>query len=407
MTAEVAVLNKSAVALAADSAVTIVVDGVQKSYQADKLFALKENEPIGVMFFGNAEFMGRPWETLVHMYRQSSRAPRLSSIRSYIVDFLRFIKNETDYGTDDELGNATRIAMDAIDVCRRHVSDETREVLMGRDAQERRLTSRERSALFKKCLEARAAELSRTPLFRTANGAMLSATVAVCWDRVARVIDDIFSDFRVTNATRRLLESIVRLSLERQVMSTSSSGLVLAGFGTEEVFPTLISVEVDGCVAGAIRIQRRVRQNIGRTHPASVMAFAQSEMVQLFMDGVDPDFMGYLQSLEDLVYNFGKTALQARGVVTDSQDKALRSAAKKDVGTYMEGVHRLVRNRFSGPVVDVVAHLPSDDLATMAESLVSLTSLKRRVSWEPETVAGPVNVAVLSKAGFAWAKRQV
>ena len=407
MTAEVAVLNKSAVALAADSAVTIVVDGVQKSYQADKLFALKENEPIGVMFFGNAEFMGRPWETLVHMYRQSSRASRLSSIRSYIVDFLRFIKNETGYSTDDELGNATRIAMDAIDVCRRHVRDEAREVLMGRDARERRLTSRERSVLFKKCLEARVAELSRTPLFRIADRAMLSATVAVCWDRVAPYIDDIFSDFRVTNATRRLLESIVRLSLERQVMSTSSSGLVLAGFGTKEIFPTLISVEVDGCVAGAIRVRRAMRQNVGRRNPAAVMAFAQSEMVERFMDGVDPDFMGYLQSLEDLVYNFGKAALKARGALTGHQDKALRSAAKKEVGEYRKRMHKFLHEYFSSPVVEAVAHLPRDDLATMAESLVSLTSLKRHVSSELETVGGPVDVAVLSKgAGFVWVKRK-
>ena len=57
MTAEVTILNKSAVALAADSTVTIVVDGVEKQYQADKLFALIENEPIGVMFLRH----GWPW----------------------------------------------------------------------------------------------------------------------------------------------------------------------------------------------------------------------------------------------------------------------------------------------------------------------------------------------------------
>ena len=58
-------------------------------------------------------------------------------------------------------------------------------------------------------------------------------------------------------------------------------------------------------------------------------------------------------------------------------------------------------------MVDVVAHPPKEDLATMAESLVSLTSLKRHVSSEPETVGGPVDVSVLSKGtGFVWAKRK-
>ena len=136
------------------------------------------------------------------------------------------------------------------------------------------------------------------------------------------------------------------------------------------------------------------------------MAFAQSDMVKRFMNGVDPYFLSLL-SLEDLVYNFGKTAVEARGVVTDHQDKRLRLAAKEYVGKHMEGVRRHIRSVFSDPVVEVVAHLPREDLATMAESLVSLTSLKRHVSWELETVREPVDVAVLSKGvGFVWVKRK-
>jgi len=43
----------------------------------------------------------------------------------------------------------------------------------------------------------------------------------------------------------------------------------------------------------------------------------------------------------------------------------------------------------------------------MAEALVSLTSLKRRVSMEEESVGGPVDVAVVSKGdGFIWIKRK-
>ena len=49
----------------------------------------------------------------------------------------------------------------------------------------------------------------------------------------------------------------------------------------------------------------------------------------------------------------------------------------------------------------------SDELAAMAESLVTLTSFKRRISMEKETVGGPVDVAVISKGdGFIWIKRK-
>ena len=69
MTAEIALLNKTAVALAADSAMTDL--GTGKIYPANKLFALTKWHPIGVMIYANANFMGVPWETIIKMYRQS------------------------------------------------------------------------------------------------------------------------------------------------------------------------------------------------------------------------------------------------------------------------------------------------------------------------------------------------
>jgi hypothetical protein len=52
--------------------------------------------------------------------------------------------------------------------------------------------------------------------------------------------------------------------------------------------------------------------------------------------------------------------------------------------------------------------LPRHDLAIMAELLVSLTALRARISArERETVAGPIDVALLSKGeGFVWVKRR-
>ena len=48
MTAEAAVLNKSAVALAADSAVTVGNDGQEKIFNtANKIFTLSHQHPIG------------------------------------------------------------------------------------------------------------------------------------------------------------------------------------------------------------------------------------------------------------------------------------------------------------------------------------------------------------------------
>jgi hypothetical protein len=43
----------------------------------------------------------------------------------------------------------------------------------------------------------------------------------------------------------------------------------------------------------------------------------------------------------------------------------------------------------------------------MAEALVNLTKLKRRVSDQQETVGGPVDVALITKGdGFVWVRRK-
>lgn len=65
MTAEVAIMNKYAVALAADSKVTVSGMSMSKTYDTvSKVFTLSKVHPVGVMIFGNAEFMGYPWETI-------------------------------------------------------------------------------------------------------------------------------------------------------------------------------------------------------------------------------------------------------------------------------------------------------------------------------------------------------
>jgi hypothetical protein len=69
MTTEVAVLNRSAVALAADSAVTLQGPEGPKIYQTNKLFTLSKYHPVGIMVYGAAVFMDVPWEIIIKRYR--------------------------------------------------------------------------------------------------------------------------------------------------------------------------------------------------------------------------------------------------------------------------------------------------------------------------------------------------
>ena len=86
MTAEIAVLNKEAIAIAADSAVTIYQEKGQKIFQsADKIFSLSKYQPVGIMIYGSAKFLGVPWETIIKVYRKKLGNKKYRYLDDYAV----------------------------------------------------------------------------------------------------------------------------------------------------------------------------------------------------------------------------------------------------------------------------------------------------------------------------------
>jgi len=97
MTAVVGILNKSAVALAADSAVTISGSNGRKIFNgANKLFTLSKYHPVGIMIFNSATFMSTPWETIIKVYRKQLGKNSFATVQAYQEDFIRFL-HEKDF----------------------------------------------------------------------------------------------------------------------------------------------------------------------------------------------------------------------------------------------------------------------------------------------------------------------
>src|SRR5207302_5067079 len=87
--------------------------------------------------------------------------------------------------------------------------------------------------------------------------------------------------------------------------------------------------------------------------------------------------------------------------------KKWKQISAASIAGFKSKMEAFASREFSDPVISAVAALPKDELASMAETLVSLTSFKRKVTMEEETVGGPIDVAVISKGdGFVWIKRK-
>lgn len=395
MTAEIAIMNKTAVALAADSKVTLSLGGKQKTYDTvDKLFSLSKTEPVGAMIYGNAEFIGFPWETIVKEYRRKRPRAKFATVFDWADDFLAFLISFFPFAPEDEEKVALSIAQSWIQEA---VAQAYRNSGGPADF----------SAQLDAVLVEYIGQLDAAPMFlEDAEWAALSPRIEANVGRLcSRGLMSSFED------DQPKLRPLAEASIRRNTASPAATGLVVAGFGENELLPSIISFDIDGILAGRLKFVETNRHDMTRKSSGVILPFAQTDMVERFMEGIDPAYAMLLhESVEKLVLDSSIDAARTLGH-DDAELQPLMpafvAATSAAMQTFWDAHDRHRRDRFASPIIDMVMSLPKDELANVAESLVSLTSLQRRVSRELETVGGAIDVAVISKGdGFVWIKRK-
>ena len=291
MTAEIAVMNQEAVALAADSAVTIVdgeAEEITKIFtSANKLFALSQHHPVGIMFYGNTRLGEVPWETVIKLYGDHLGTDSKDTIEDYTSDFIRFINVQASKFRLDQEG--------------------------------------------------------------------------VRWPR---------------------------------------TGIVIAGFGALEIYPAIVSLEVLG-FRGQLMCRLEKPSIAIEGIEALILPYAQKEVVQGFINGVEPSYKSKLLDIFEIILS----KLLAESL--RESDRGVSRALESAMATLHEELDRIEWEEYAEPVLTTIADMPKSELPVIAEALVGLQSLKRKVSEDHETVGGPIDVALISKGdGFIWIKRK-
>jgi predicted transcriptional regulator len=277
------------------------------------------------------------------------------------------------------------------------------------------LSQDEVQVLLRQILKLELIKLNKArPITRFANETL--KTILKSYSKVIKdAISDEFKDLaKLVSKTQ--LEKGCALSILKDFHWSSDPGIVVAGFGKEQFFPSLRCYKLNGFVNGRLRVVLNEDRttDIDLETTGVVLAFAQSDMVQLFMNGVDSGYMQFFAGLVDRIFvdGFPSTIADSlKGRLTPSQinklKKELNSAAATGFQSIVENITQYSKEMHWSPIVQIVAHLPKNELASMAEALVNLTSLKRHITSEAETVGGPIDVAVISKGdGLIWIKRK-
>ena len=414
MTAEIAILNKEAVALAADSAVTVGFQKNQKVFgSANKLFALSKSAPVGLMVYGNAQYMDIPWETIIKQYRRNLNEGKFSTLSEYADDFIKYLDGGNSYvpsSIQDRyfIGHVRAY----FQYVRSKIDAGIETVLI----EKKEIEHREIVQIVKKLLKKLADQWREADDIPSLPKDFAEKLRRQYRDDVKKIREVIFQKLPIGNAESRKLNQMAYNLFAKTLQGISrsdTSGIVIAGFGGEDIFPSLCVYQIDGFVKKRLIYSDKHELKIDFETAAAVVPFAQQEMVATFMEGINPDYERLIsKELNELFVKYTIEILdRIEGTKSEKGKKELRKillGTSKKMLQRLEGEFKKYReNEFSDPVVAVVSILPKDELASMAESLVNLTSLKRRVSFQAETVGGPIDVAVISKSdGFVWIRRK-
>lgn len=409
MTAEIAVMNKLGVALAADSAATISgTNSNKKTYNTvNKLFALSKYNPVGIMIYGKAEFLGVPWETIIKLYREHIGHVAFDTIEQYMENFIQFIKACNAFTDEIQTHSYFQFVYAYLYLLRDQVDKRVAHVIENDGS----IGLRKVNSIIKEVIDENWNDWNDLDDILSYNKSLKKTLLKDFESDYDECIKNVFENHKLAKSIINKLKDIFVFLHTKNRLSESYSGVVIAGFGTKEIYPSLCSIKLEQMIKDNIKYIYGPKSSITIKNDAVLFPFAQQEMVSTFMNGVDEQlynsFLEYLSLLIELLPDLIDQNLNLSSVQKNELENFFDSLHLPVLENASNHLKTIIEQCYSSPVLEAISALPKDDLAAVAEALVNLTSFKRKVSIDLETVGGPIDVAIISKGdGFVWIKRK-
>ena len=410
MTSEVVVMNRTGVALAADSAVTVGMTDSQKiRHSALKLFMLSKYRPVGVMVYNNASLLGVPMETIIKLFRRHLGKKAYETLQEYGEALVRFLdRNDVLFPREVQ----DRYFLHAVEEEYSRIKEEVKKELAEQDVYG------DRGGQADVAIVANDVISERLEFWRSQQDAdyfKVRATDVVgrISGGVNQVVNHVFlglweflGDKSVT-----MLREIAEYMVEKDEFPLDVfSGLVIAGFGEGEHFPVVQHIEIGGVYGGRLKVRPPTVDAVTEKRPSDVMAFAYKDMVEGFLVGISGSSVSYLEDATAYIREMPLRVLQSVPELDGEERERAVEAVRRIAADRAEQFKRTVRQGFEQrwqKIVDAVEALTISELAQVASTLVDLSSFEQQMSLDSETVGGPVDVAVISKGdGFIWIDRK-
>lgn len=379
MTAEIAILNKSGIVLASDSASTIGDNKVYNS--ARKLFTLSSNHSVGIMVYGNGEFMQTPWDIVIGEYRKSIGNIKQSKLEDYASSFIEYLKTN-DFLKNKEIQDNYIYAF--INKVTTFVFSSTEESVNFLISQGQTVGSDVLIPLLREEIKNIKNQFNEAYVLELDLEDFKERYYAVFLE----ILYNISAIDEVSEAISSDLFDLIYFTLIRDNLFLSSTGIVIAGYGEDEIFPSLSSFRIYSFIMDEFKYSLHQQARVGQGSnelKSTIIPFAQDDVVNTVVQGIDPQLSQFLVD---------------QSAVFDGLDK-------EKYNRIINNLSEIQRKVYIEPMLDMIALLPVEETSVIAETLMNLTSFKRKYSTSVETLGGPIDVlAITPSEGPIWVKRK-
>lgn len=414
MTSEVVLGNRQAIAMAADSAVTISGTNYLKTYNSvDKLFPLVNGQPVAVMIYNNAELMGMPWETLISLYRDNAHGKGFDTVDAYARDFIAFLSRNPDLfpqaQQDREFFKHVAVVMSILAQDFDYQLSQFEQARAGKPREHA-------SAIF----EFVVAQLHRDYTYNlndTPRGELACFARGTA-DQLARrygaaigeIIDSLLASLRqdfpnltVSTATRKQLDEIAVFSVTRDAFFEHYTGIVFAGFGARETFPSMRSYLCSTVILGTMKHRQDRAADVTADSGPLIQPFAQDRMIRTFLTGMDQGLRYFLfgQTLRLSTALVSDVVHRAPGLSEDQRARLYADYSEHNLGaavqSFFSSIDEYQYMTHTAPILRAIQTLPKKELGETAASLIKLNSFQQKVMNSVETVGGPISLATITR----------
>ncbi|WP_087721563.1 hypothetical protein [Pandoraea sp. PE-S2T-3] len=404
------VLNRMAVALAADSAVTFstFANGhLQRTYAsgANKIFQLSTTAPIGVMLFNNAALQDVPWELIVKSFRTSLGSDVKNSVQEYADALSEFVRANMDlFPPAHREKHFKQLAARSFFYLLKKAQSEKPVLANAGDA------SVQQAAIadFLASEIATNAAKPLSPTFVDADVAKAKADHAgwlaqeiATYLAGAPQLQHLAAVIPTQGFAELAIESLYRFYEVN--FNSDYTGIVVAGFGEKDYFPAYSELRYYGFLLDRLIVEHVESKAINHDVEAVIEAFAKKSMVDTFLSGFAPEVWSTVNGLFRVHVNQLVSGLNLAPATAATVPTLIATAE----GEFAKAWSAQVWETHYAPLNSVISGLPPNEMAELAETLVMLESLKEKVTQRTQSVGGPVDVAVITKSeGLVWIKRK-